>query len=360
MNTKKRIVNSTILQTNYNIHKPRKIINIRKNINYIKVLRIALSSCIAILIASFVGLKYSSSAGIIAFLSTQDTKKETITDIIIRCLSYLLAVVLSFITFHILGYNTYAFGVFMFLIVTISYYFDWASVLSSSAVVSTHFLMDGALTGSLFINEMLLLLIGIGSTMIMNLFVSNNTKVIKNDMTRIENEFQATFIEMSKYIKLIDRTEYDIARLNALRLHLDESYERAINNKNNEFFSDSNYYLDYMTARIEQFESMQRVVDSMHSLTQVPFMALELSDFCNKISQSVHWRNNTLYLLEEHKNLYKAFDNFPIPQSREEFLNLSHLHDILVELEYYLYTKHVFVSSLSQKQLNRFWKEGNL
>ena len=49
-----------------------------KNINFIKVLKIAIGTGIAIIISEFLGLKYVSSAGIITLLSIQDTKKSTI------------------------------------------------------------------------------------------------------------------------------------------------------------------------------------------------------------------------------------------------------------------------------------------
>ena len=331
-----------------------------QNVNFIKVFRIALSSCLAILLATLFGLQYSSSAGIIAFLSTQDTKKETIGDIIKRCLSYILSVVLSLIIFKFCGYNTPAFGLFLFFLVSISYYLKWDSVLSSSAVVSTHFLLERNHAPALLLNELLLLFIGVGTAMLMNLFIANNTKSIKKDINRIESEFSSTFMEMSKYILNIDASSYDMVQLDALQSHLDKSHRRAISNRNNDFFSDSNYYISYMEARIRQSETMLRIVHSMHTLTQVPFSAIELSHFMKQISTTLHLRNNTLGLLDEYEALNQQFDNFPIPQSRKEFESLAHIHDILIELGYFLNVKKEFVESLSYKQIKRYWAEGGL
>ena len=46
-----------------------------KNINLIKVIKIAVGTGLAIFIADTFGLNYSASAGIITLLSIQDTKK---------------------------------------------------------------------------------------------------------------------------------------------------------------------------------------------------------------------------------------------------------------------------------------------
>ena len=48
-----------------------------KNINLIKVIKIAVGTGLAIFIAGIFGLNYSASAGIITLLSIQDTKKST-------------------------------------------------------------------------------------------------------------------------------------------------------------------------------------------------------------------------------------------------------------------------------------------
>ena len=48
-----------------------------KNINLIKVIKIAVGTGLAIFIADTFGLNYSVSAGMITLLSIQDTKKST-------------------------------------------------------------------------------------------------------------------------------------------------------------------------------------------------------------------------------------------------------------------------------------------
>ena len=334
----------------------KKIISI-KSINFRKVFRISLSSCLAILIAGAIGLRYSATAGIIAFLSTQDTKRETIVDIIMRCLSYILSVALSFVCFKLLGYNPFAFGLFMFLIVAISYFFGWESVLSSSAVVSTHYMLEGSHSPEFLVNEMLLLLIGVATTGLMNIFIHDNSKDINQNIHSIENHFQDTFMEMSRSILTLDKSNLDREKLESLRAQLERYHIKAIENINNDVYSASNYYLNYMEFRMAQLDCISRIIDNMHALTNLPFNAQELSAFMVLAAENMHIRANTDSLLEDYDKLNVQFDAFPIPTTRASFENLANIQNILKEIENFIQYKVDFIESLSEQQIQRFWAD---
>ena len=70
-----------------------------KKINFIKVLKIAIGTGIAIIIAEFLGLKYVSSAGIITLLSIQDTKKSTIRIALKRIAGFVVSMFIAFVAF---------------------------------------------------------------------------------------------------------------------------------------------------------------------------------------------------------------------------------------------------------------------
>lgn len=329
------------------------------SIRFSKVLRISIASCLAIIIGGLLGLKYSATAGVIAFLSTQDTLRETHFDVIIRCLSYALGVLLSFAIFSIFGYTPYAFGLFMLILVTICYYLGWASVISTSVVVCTHFLMEGHFGSELILNEFLLLIVGTGCTMLLNRLVSNNTTDILNDIQHIEAEMRLTFMEMSKYALLVDNSMLDIDELEHLHKHLSESQNRAIINRKNTYWDDSHYYIAYMNTRISQYQAMQRIVENMHKMTSPSFMAQDLSLIFTELGNRVHQRRNIDTQLERILLLEEKFDSYPVPSSRTELHDISYTHDIINELKYYIQLKIEFVDSLSAKQLQRYWSEND-
>ena len=75
----------------------------------IKTLKMAISATIAIFIASYLKLEFSVTAGIIAILSIENTKKESIIVAGRRGLAAIIAIFLSFILYLILGNNAVIF-----------------------------------------------------------------------------------------------------------------------------------------------------------------------------------------------------------------------------------------------------------
>lgn len=50
-----------------------------KKIDWLKIIKISIGCCFAVFLADWLGLRSATSAGIIALLSIQNTKKETLT-----------------------------------------------------------------------------------------------------------------------------------------------------------------------------------------------------------------------------------------------------------------------------------------
>ncbi len=70
---------------------------------FLKIIKIAAGSLLAMAAAQALGLKYSSSAGVITLLSIQDTKRETIRVMARRLLAFLAAMVLGPLSFAAAG-----------------------------------------------------------------------------------------------------------------------------------------------------------------------------------------------------------------------------------------------------------------
>lgn len=81
----------------------------------LKILKIAVGSMLAMAAAQALGLRYSSSAGVITLLSIQDTKRETIRVTGRRFLAFLAAMVLGPVSFALAGYRPLAMGIFLLM-----------------------------------------------------------------------------------------------------------------------------------------------------------------------------------------------------------------------------------------------------
>ena len=81
----------------------------------VKVLKLSLGSILAIIIASFFKLQYSTVAGVITLLVVKDTKKETLKGALGKLFGFVLCTIYSYTCFNLFGYNLFAFSLYILL-----------------------------------------------------------------------------------------------------------------------------------------------------------------------------------------------------------------------------------------------------
>ena len=137
----------------------------------LKLIKIAVGSVAAIFIADMLGLGYSTAAGIITLLTIQDTSRETIVISIKRIAAFLLATALSYVIFHLFGYHVFSYGIFLFLFIACCIPLRLGEAVSVNAVLATHYLLEQDMSLPLIRNETMLLFIGTGIGVILNLYM---------------------------------------------------------------------------------------------------------------------------------------------------------------------------------------------
>ena len=86
-----------------------------------RTIKMVHATCLAILLAEFLGLSYATSAGIIAILSISDTRRSTAKLAYNRFMSMLLALLLGSLAFQILGFNLWALGFYLVTYVPLAF-----------------------------------------------------------------------------------------------------------------------------------------------------------------------------------------------------------------------------------------------
>ena len=160
-------------------------------------MKVGIGSAIAIIVAETLGLMYSPSAGIITLLTVQNTRKETLLIASKRIVSFLMAVIISYIMFGSLGYNAWVFGGFVLVFVALSYLFDLKDGISMNAVLMTHFLIEKRVDWQIFVNEAMILGIGMGIGIVINLIMPNYKKKIMFKQHLLEEEMKKILKSMA-------------------------------------------------------------------------------------------------------------------------------------------------------------------
>lgn len=341
------------------------LIRNRININnFLKIVKIAVGSSVAILIANFLGLAYSASAGIITLLSIQDTKKETLRVAGKRFIALIMAVVIAYALFNFFGYHPVTFGLFLFLFVFFSYLLKISEGIPMCSVLVSHFLIEKNMKGDFILNEFFIFFIGILIGIVLNLYIPGNLNKVKAQIAAVEDKIKnildtlAVSIISNEFNQNVNEgyKEHEIDKdLIELQKLLNQGFSIAYENMNNTLLVDTQYYLQYFTMRKNQYECLVHMRDRISRLFLVPRQAEPIGAFFNKISFQFHEHNNARMLLQELDNLMLSFKEEPNPKTREEFENRAVLYLLLYDLKNFLNIKKDFVDGISAKQIERFW-----
>lgn len=330
-------------------------------VNGLKMIKIAGGSLLAMVIAEGLGLRYGASAGVIALLSIHDTKRETIRAMAKRLGAFCIALALAPVCFGLAGYRPLAIGLFLLLFAPVCSVLQIQEGLSVSTVLMTHFLSDGGMPPGSIVNELLLLAVGAGVGVGMNLYIPGKQGWIRGQQRRIEEQFRHSLLRLAGILEGEDGQEEAGEHLAVLERMLEEGEAAAYRDIQNNLLSETEYYLHYMMLRKNQLAVLSRILSQLRLRPAFPEQALWLSGLMRSISRSFHEHNNALILLEELDGVKSQLKRQPLPITREEFEARAILYQVLLELEQFLLLKREFVEGLTEKEIGDFWKtnEGN-
>ena len=311
-----------------------------------RTLKTGIGAMMAISIAMVFGLKYATAAGIIAILSIQSTKRGSFSLAIQRMGSCLLALFISTILFKMFGFNNVVFGVFLMVFIYLSSMFKLNEGIVVSSVLVTHLLVEKTVTTTLVVNELTLMIIGIGVALLLNLYMPSVEKKIKEDQIYIEDYIREILCHMSVALRQCAVSVKEEELFNNLESRLNIGRERAYRNLNNTLFSDSSYYVKYMDMRVQQFYCLNNMRKHFERFSISYKQTTMIADFTSRVSESIHEYNTAEGLLKSLKLLRECFISMELPKTREEFENRAMLYQFLNDLEQFLSIKNGFKEEL--------------
>lgn len=326
----------------------------------IHAVKIAVGSCIAIYIATFLKLNFATSAGIITLLSILSTKWETVKISVFRVITFAVSVVIALVTFHFIHIPWVEFGVFIFLLVLICEAIGWRATISVNAVVGTHFLTTLDFSIEAILNEFLLVLIGITIAIFLNLFHNNGSakkKIIEN-MRYTEEQLQFIMGELSMYMQLENLDHSVWGDIIALEKDLGKFVDAAYKYQNNTFSSHPSYYIHYFEMRTQQCNVLHNLHYQMKRLRFMPKQAKVIADYISYMKDYIVEMNMPTEQIERLEALIADMKTEPLPESREEFESRAILFHILLDLEEFLVFKKRFVEGLEEIHKDIYWNKG--
>lgn len=309
----------------------------------IKVLKIAVGSCMAVAVAQFFELPYATSAGIVTLLTVQNTRRDTIRLAAERLLSFLLSVLLVFVCFRYIGKLEWVnYGVYIFLMVHVCYFFGWENTISVNAVMGTHYLLTPDYSLNFAASELAVIAIGTALALLMNWHMPSNLKILREDIRKAEDDMQQVLQELACYLEGKLDGAHIWLDLDQLEQSIHRGLDRAHEHAHNTLSEEDHYHIEYMEMRLQQCALLQAIRHRVWKIDGMPEQAKIISDYLRYLAPYVHEKNIPDRQSADLQQVFDQMKQQPLPESRDEFESRAILYHVLLDLEDFLFVKKRF------------------
>lgn len=306
-----------------------------------RTIKTAVGAGLAIWIASLLDLEFATFAAIIVIMCIEKTKKKTLLTIKDKFFASLLSLILGGLFFEVLGYYPIVFSLFILLFVPILVRAHIQGGFVTSMVVVLHVYTVKDANWAMFLNELYIILIGMGIALLVNSFMPNFKRDIEIFKKEIEQKFEILLFELSAHLRDNMRS-WDGKEILEVEDLINQSKSIAIQDVENHLLRKQNidyYYLEMREDQLELLKHMMKIV-AIFSSSSLDVKQKEMfAEFLENLSRNVHSGDTTDISLNELEKLNALINKMELPKTREEFEVRANLFYLIFEMKNYLNIK---------------------
>ncbi|SFA72253.1 Uncharacterized membrane protein YgaE, UPF0421/DUF939 family [Lentibacillus halodurans] len=309
-----------------------------------RTIKTAIGTPISISIAQVLGLTNFVSAGILTILCIQPSRKRSVLSAWHRFLACAVAAIFSVIFFELIGYHPIVIGSMLICFIPVTVWLKVTPGIATSSVIILNLYSAHNISYSFIIDQFLIIIIGIGTALLVNLYMPSLDNQLKQKQDELENHFQIILNEIALYIRNKNEN-WDGKELSICEDILQDAMNLVSLDKENHLLRNKHPYYDYFMMRNKQLELLQKMLPLVSRLPNRDSISLKIADFFEKLGDAVHPGNTATLYLDELEQLQKSFDQEELPKTKEEFETRANLFHLLHEIEDYLLLKKKFKKS---------------
>lgn len=310
---------------------------------WLNSIKIILAAASAIMIAQSLNLNYVISAGIVAILTIQPTKKETIETALNRFYAFIVSLLIAYLCFLLFGFQITGFLVYLAFYVIICHLLHWYYAMTMNAVLISHFVSYGVMNAETIINEILIFVIGVGTGVIANLHLRKKVDYIEELKQEADEQIIRILQRMSERILNVDMTDYNADCFMELKKHIRKAKNLAEENYLNQFNKNDRYDIEYIMMRDRQCQVLYEMYKNVRKLNGRPETAREISHFMQMMAQAFHKDNDGAELMKHFREMDVYMKSRPLPTERKEFENRARLFVLMRNIEEFIQIKTDFM-----------------
>jgi uncharacterized membrane protein YgaE (UPF0421/DUF939 family) len=296
----------------------------------------ALAATLATYIVQLFGFHHAYSAGLLAILGVEVTRKRAISTITQRFIASLIGLCIGSFILFVFGVHIVSVGIFVLTVFPILNRLNLREGMITSSVIIFHVFSVGKVDWPIIFNELMLLIIGFGAAALVNLLYmpgSDNQLVVLRK--QLESAYAAIFTSIANNLRN-PNFEWDGADLIRAEAKLNEGIGLARLNKENQMFRADEYWFTYFSMRSDQWDAILRMLDLVSQVyAQLPHgeMVAQLFD---ELSEDVQVEDYTGRVERDIEALQQRFKQLDLPVTRAEFEVRSAILQLMTELKHYL------------------------
>lgn len=291
-----------------------------------RLIKMTVGFIAGMLIAKSLQLPYFYTAGVIAVLSLEPTRKVSLESGIIRIIDSLLALGLASLLFHSFGFDVVVLFIFVALFIPLSFLFRIDRGIVVSLVLVSQIYLESGLHYS--INALYILLIGVGTAFLLNLYMPKNEQ-IKKEIAAIDQQLN-NLIQCIANQKIVSFSEIEVL--------LTETYDNIQIELENINIPLTTKRLKYVEMRFEQVSILKRISQILNKVSQIKEKEIILN-YLKEFEHKIGEKNYASPLLKKLNDLFLMFKESDLPESREQFENRAQLYYVLLEIDLFLKIK---------------------
>jgi uncharacterized membrane protein YgaE (UPF0421/DUF939 family) len=216
-------------------------------------------------------------------------------------------------------------------------------------VILTHLYTEAQFSLELFINELLLIAIGVGVGLVVNMYMPTLDREIERIKDSIDQSLAVLFYDVAACVETGVYNNHSMMLIKT-RDYLKEGRDLALRRMGNSI-GKRNEDMDYLYFRMRerQYDILKRVADNAREITMVVNEAKPVATFLRRVGDHVNEQADASVFLQELEEMIEHYrKNVPLPTTREEFEVRSSLLNILSDVKSYLILKERYILLLKE------------
>ena len=307
-----------------------------------RTVKTAVGMTLGVIICKLLGLDNYASSAILVVLCIKHTKMHSVQAILSRLVSCLLILFLGSAIFSLLGQHAFVLGLIVLLFIPLTVVLNVQEGVITSCVILLHVFNAKAINGHLILNEIMLLIVGLGIAFLMNLMMPSLDKKLNHFKQDIENQITEIFNIFSQACSM--HNDHLNIKFDSLLLNIKKAKSLAFRDVKNHFVRNENSFYHYFDMREEQVELLKRMTSLLETINTADPILEKISQLMYEIGSNVNSNDYTALRLHSLYEIRLSLDDLPLPTTHKTLNSRAHIIQILNELEEYLNIKSQFGS----------------